>query len=87
MSGYGPEETIRVGDLVDGDWVEVIPTQEGVRGVKIGSGVQEIGEGHGWTTGRGRTRLHLPSTVVTTRLGAAHIPSHFSVVVRREVAA
>lgn len=89
MNTYGTEQTIRVADLVEGDWIEVIPTQDGVRGIKLNSGVQALFEGYGWVAGRGRgrARVDLDSTRIVTRRGNVHVPSHFSVVVRREVSA
>ena len=84
---FGSEETIRVADLVEGDWIEVIPSQHRMRGQKINSAVKSLSEGYGWTAGggRGRRRTELASTVVVTRRGDFCVPNDFTVVVRREV--
>lgn len=89
MSTFTREYTTTVFSLEEGDWIEKIPTQNGVRGVKVESAVQSLGAGYGWTTssGRGRSRTDIESTVIVTRRGTFHVPSDFHVVIRREVSA
>lgn len=89
MSTFTQEYTTTVFSLEEGDWIEKIPTQDGVRGVKVESAVQSVGEGFGWTmsNGKGRRRIDVESTVIVTRRGTFHVPSDFYVVIRREVSA
>lgn len=89
MSTFTQEYTTSVFALQEGDWIEKIPTQNGVRGVKVESSVQSLGPGYGWTTstGRGRRRTDVDSTIIVTRRGDFHVPSDFDVVIRREVSA
>lgn len=89
VSTYTKEYTTTVCALEEGDWIEKIPTQNGVRGVKVESSVQSLGAGYGWTTstGRGRRRTDVESTIIGTRRGNFHVPSDFTVVIRREVSA
>jgi hypothetical protein len=39
---FAESATVRVGDLKVGDFLETVPTQEGVRGTRFNSAVREI---------------------------------------------
>lgn len=91
---YGPETTITVGMLCEGDWIDTVPTQSGVRGVIHQSAVEHVMEDTAdldwrgvWSAGngRGRRRTVIESVVIRTRRGLYCLPVDFTVVVRRPV--
>lgn len=86
MTVFGDSETITVADLQVGDFIEVIPTQGGVRGSKVESGVASLDIGSGWrrSRGRGRAGLDIKSVRIATLRGhLLDVPADFSVSVRR----
>ena len=86
MSAFGPSETIAIADLRVGDFIEKVPTQSGVRGTRLNSGVASLGTGFRWqrSNGRGRSRSEVDSIVIETLRGhRIDVPATFSVVVRR----
>lgn len=89
MTTFGPSETITIADLRVGDFIETIPTQSGVRGTRLGSGVASLETGYRWSrsNGRGRSRSDVASIEIATLRGQrVDVPATFSVVVRRVVA-
>lgn len=86
---FAPEPTaMPITDLRVGDWVEVVPTQSGVRGIIVESGIATIDHGHGWVERVGRRRYTVASVRFTTLTGKTYdIPATFSVVARVRVAA
>lgn len=79
---------IVVADLVEGDFVEVIATQQGVRGMRVNSGVKTIERGRfdawGQSFGRGRARMPVESIRLTFLAGhSIEIPATFTATARR----
>lgn len=66
---FGPEVEVKISDVRVGDFLVVVPSQEGVQGCRAASIV--TGVGHDWDTwyvrGYGRSRTFVPST--TLRFG------------------
>jgi hypothetical protein len=86
MINFGPTVEITAGDLASGDWIDTIPTQRGVRGIRIqGIADQVVTDGFGWKQGNGRGRRSTPvsSVTISTRLGRFSIPEAFTLTVRR----
>lgn len=86
MSNFGPTVEITAGDLASGDWIDTIPTQHGVRGMRVqGIADQVVTDGFGWKQGNGRGRRSTPvaSVTITTRHGRFSIPKEFTVTARR----
>lgn len=90
MTTFGPSETIAIADLLVGDFIEKVPTQSGVRGIRLDSGVASLEPGFRWarSNGRGRARSEVDSIQIETLRGQrVDVPATFSVVVRRRLEA
>jgi hypothetical protein len=88
---FGDEETITISELRVGDFVTVVPTQSGIRGVRFNSAVKEADIVYGrWTKSNGYRQRRTP--VESKRIafrdaktGAYNYPLTFEVKVRRPV--
>lgn len=89
-SAYGPETTITAGMLEEGDWIDMIPTQSGVRGKRIQSAVtftmDDVRDRWSVSNGRGRRRIIVESVLIGTRRGTLSLPASFEIIVRRRIA-
>lgn len=83
MSEFAAAETISASDIREGDFIEIVPTQHNVRGLRVQSIVEVIDDD--MTTWR-RNRKRVPSLVfMTMRKQRINIPASFDVVVRRAI--
>lgn len=89
MISFGPTERIKVGDLRVGDFLDLVPNQQGVRGVRVESGVAAVEERIGtWGVGRPRHRTPAESRLLRfldARLVPLDLPSEFVVHARRRL--
>lgn len=89
---FGPAETITVAGLAVGDWVVEVPTQQGVRGTTVKSGVRDLRADWGtWRRSAGyrRPKLAIESRVIMfcdPHVAAVNYPADFAVAVRRPLA-
>jgi len=88
-TAFGPVETIEISELVPGDFITQIPSQGGIRGVRINSGVRDLRDDWntwGRSTGRGRPRMQVKSRIIMfldPALPAVNIPATCIAEVRR----
>jgi hypothetical protein len=82
-------ETITVADLRDGDFLVSFPTQRGIRGYAVNSGVTELEADHTWGVRPGYRQRLIPTEArhfrTLTGVGLS-LPSDCTVVVRRRLA-
>jgi hypothetical protein len=89
--GFGDLETIKVGDLRAGDWVERFPQQRRIRGCLVQSGVRHIDASHRWyeqSRPRG-PKMPLPASRITFLRPDApvlDVPRDCDLIVRRPLA-
>ncbi len=85
-----PAETT-IADLKSGDFVVLVPTQSGVRGVRFNSGVKTVTDVDMWASnwgrsnGRGRSRTPVASRKFTFNMGGSEtwdFPASFTVIAR-----
>lgn len=81
-------ETMTVADLNDGDFLVTVPTQNGLRGCRVESGVTALDEDHTWgvRSGYRRPLIPIPARRFRTLSGAIlSLPSSATVTVRRRL--
>lgn len=95
---FGDTETLTIADLRVGDFVETIPTQNGVRGMRVDSGIEAIDEmsGDAWADGersawrikgsRAGERVDARGLRFMRTSGRFQIPTTFTVTARRRLA-
>ena len=89
---FGEAETITVDQLVTGDFVVAFPTQAGIRGYRVNSGIREISApAYGrWAMsgGRGRPRRQILSRKIRfldANCGGVDLPLTHEIIVRRQI--
>lgn len=89
MTTFADVEVVTVNDLTAGDFVVQVPTQRGVRGAKVNSGIRTTAEDFGtWTRSSGyrRPKIGVESRILMFNdhsVSALNIPLDFIVEVRR----
>jgi len=82
-------ETVTVSDLKPGDFVITIPTQNGVRGIRVNSGIRTVSDDWDtWTCSSGPRRPRISQLSRELRfndakLGSVNVPASFAVQARR----
>jgi hypothetical protein len=84
---FGDPETVAVSDLAAGDFIVRVPTQSGIAGRVVNSGIATLApDWDTWTYGRGRARYPVAATAITFLSRDAApltVPDTFAVIARR----
>jgi hypothetical protein len=84
--GFGDRETVTVGDLRQGDWVDHLPAQRRYRAATVQSGIKHIDASYRWyeqSRPRG-PKMPIPASKITFLNGTSlDIPRSWSIVRRQ----
>jgi hypothetical protein len=89
MTEFAEPQTLTLGQLVIGDWVEDIPRQPGTRGARVQASVTAAEPSYRWVeirrAGRRNRKFSIPGVRLTFAMGAGDVdaPADFTCTARR----